>query len=249
MENTRDMLTMFMDGEISLSEAMEIMERRQVCGKISDSSFLKRLISAADRCSGREGFWYAAIEYVSTDCIDDECFEYFYNNDIILCTLAHLDLPDKYLKRLSGKYEEAYMTLAKRYYSDGKYSLAEFAELMSRCKNKAVIEQVFLIQRGVTAKGVLLNEIVQASPCLDDEIKSLSGRIHKAGQLMLSDSEEMIEEFFLKNDCIYNIAISRNIKAPDCILEKLTETRGMKYSKQIRIFSRETLKAKKFLKY
>lgn len=247
MENICEMLTRLMNGEISYVTAAGLMEDKQVTGKISDSGILKRLISAADLSGDRERFWSAVIEYTDTGCIDDECFEYFYGHDIILCSLAHLDLPDRYLKKLSGEYEEAYMTLAKRFYSDDKYSLADFVKLMRGCRNEAVIEQVFFIQRGITAKGMALYETVQASPYLDDEIKKLSRRIYEAGLLMCTDNEKLIEEFFVRNDYVYNIALSRNVRTPDSILERLAEASGMKYSKQIRIFSRETLKAKKLL--
>ncbi len=227
---------------IDLSELINGLHFENSEKYLSDTRLMHKLTERLDGEDNREELWEKLLLHIDTSAFDDRCFNYFYENGLCLCTLAHLPLEDKYLKKLAAVYEEAYIRLAKRYYAGYKYSVSDLAGLLKDCKFESVFENLFTFEKCITPKGIMLHKIIENSPLLSPGLKDISRRIHKAKMLMCTEDVHIIEEYFNKNDYIYMMAISRNPFAPKEILTALTQVSNVKYAAHIREQSRETLK-------
>ncbi|MDE6591925.1 MAG: hypothetical protein K2K57_02535 [Oscillospiraceae bacterium] len=210
--------------------------------KLSDTRLIHKLTERLDSEDNKEELWEKLLLHIDMSAFDDRCFNYFYENDLCLCTLVHMVMEDKYLKKLAHVYDEAYIRLAKRYYGNYKYSVSDFAGLLKGCKFESVFENLFTFEKYISPKGIVLHKVIEENPLLSPELKDISRRIYKAKMLMCTDDMHMIEEYFNKNDYIYMAAISRNPFAPKDILNALTQVSNVKYASHIREQSRETLK-------
>ncbi len=215
--------------------------------KISDLDLVKRLIIRLNDEQDRKYFWDVFLRYIDVSIFDDYCFNYFWENDISLNTLAHLDLHEKYLKILLHDYEEAYIFLARRYYNYDRYSVYEFVNLISKCKYESVFYDLLLYEKEINSKSNVLHKVIQNSTYLSQELKLFSQRIFKAKMLFCTDDIEMIEAYYNKNDYIYLAAISNNVLTPDNILRNLMQVSNIKYAARIREKSKETLRIKTML--
>ncbi|MCM1579140.1 MAG: hypothetical protein NC078_10120, partial [Ruminococcus sp.] len=97
---------------------------------LSDSGLFHKLINKLDGEEYNANLWERLLFHIDPAAFDDRAFAYFYENSLCLCTLAHMPLADKYLKKLARTYDEAYITLAKRYYAEDKYSVSDFVILI-----------------------------------------------------------------------------------------------------------------------
>ncbi len=248
MDNIYEILKEISDNSYSASDAINMLGCKENNGKISDTDLIKKIIVSIDDKPDKEELWnHILLRYIDADSIDDHCFDYFWENNICLNTLSHMELKDKYLKKLLRYFDEAYIFLARRYYKYDKYSVYEFAELMSKCRYESVFYDLLMNEKNIIDKGNLLHNIILNSTYLSEELKSFSGRIYTAKVLFCTDDIEMIKKYYNKKDHIYLAAISQNVSAPENILCELTRMTGIKFAAHIRENSRETLRIKAML--
>lgn len=253
MNNISEIFAGFLSGEydtqtaINMLRDINILRDEKNTKKLSDSDMVKQIIMRLDGESSREDIWEVFLKYIDVSIFDDYCFDYFYENDISLNTLAHLDLQDKYLKILLRDYDEAYIFLARRYYDNNRYSVYDFADLISKCRYESVFYDLLLYEGDINPKSNVLHKVIQNSAYLSRELKSFSQRIYEAKMLFCTDDIEMIEAYFNKNDHIYFAAISNNVSTPDNILRALMQVSDIKFAARIREKSKETLRIKSML--
>ena len=209
---------------------------------IPNQNEINELIERADNS---DEYWENIIDCSETEFIDEYLFEYLYKNNICLEKLAHLQLNDKHLKKLSADYEEAFITLAVRYFVSENYSILEFIQLLKECKYKSVFEILYFITDNLTEKLTVVNHIISENRHLSTEFKVYSNKLYRSKLLMFSDKEKILTDAFEENEPEYMLSLSKNINTPEYILNKLTSISGIKYASKIRNNSRKTLEYKK----
>lgn len=190
--------------------------------------------------------WENTIDHsLNAEIIDRYLFDYFYKNDICLERLAHMELSDKHLKKLSADYEEAFITLAVRYFVSDDYSVSELMKLLKDCRFKSVFEKLYFISDNLTEKTTAVNYAVSRNKYLTSEDKDCLHKLYYSKILLFSDDEKALISAFEENEPVYMLSLSRNINTPEYILNKLVNISRIKYASKIRNNSRETLKYKK----
>ncbi len=216
----------------------------QLYGMITDSNIINNLICFLDQENRRDEIWDLILNFINPDLIDDHCFDYFYKNNISIERLAHLSLKDEFLKVLMQSSDEAYSTLALRYYNNDKYPISDFIELLINCKFETVFLNLFMQSKNINKKNIIIHKIIEKNHFLSQQFKALSKNIQSAKILFCTDDTERIEQAFNDNNYIYFISISQNINTPDYILRSLASIKNIKYGSKIRGYSAETLKIK-----
>lgn len=239
-----------LDGEYNMSTAISMLRCEKNIEKISDLDLIKKLIIRLNDEQDRADVWDTLLlRYIDVSIFDDYCFNYFWENDICLNTLAHLDLQDKYLKMLLRDYDEAYIFLARRYYHYDRYSVYDFVDLISKCRYESVFYDLLFYEKNINPKSNMIHKVIQNNKHLSQELKSFSHRIYEAKILFCTDDIEMIIAYYEKNDYIYMAAISQNVSTPEDILRDLMQVSNIKFAARIRENSKETLRIKNRLPY
>lgn len=187
------------------------------------------------------------LDYIDPKIISNSILMYFCEKEISIPKLSHMELSDTCLKKLSIYSEEAYFTLTKRLFYDQNYSIEEYISLMQDCHFESVFFNIFLSEKIISFKGLIIHDIISNNDYLSDEFKALSQKIRYAKHLYCTNNEEEIIDAYEKNDYIYMMAISQNTVTPCYILENLSEIKGVKYAHKIRKSSMQILSIKNML--
>lgn len=230
------------------NELLETYRSNSVYGTVNDCNALYELTTLIHKDEKREEVWDIILDYIDGNVIDDRIFNYLYDNSISLVSLSHCNLNDKYLIKLSNTYEEAFVTLARRYYFQTEHSVLDFTKLMNKCKFESVFMVIFHDETNVTLKGLILHEIIRNSNYCSEELKRISERILFSKQLFCTNDDNLIRYAVSLNDYILLVSISQNINTPTYILEELLNVSKIKYASKIRQNCLETLKIKKIYK-
>lgn len=215
-----------------------------ITGKIESEMTINKLIafSESKNCIEKEYFWYDILDYLSISVIDSILFDYLFKNNLCLDKLAHFDLNNQHLKKLSVLYDEAFITLAIRYFKSDSYSNLDLIQLLVKCKYESVFEQLFLIEKNFTVKKMSIFYAISKNCYLSDEFKNYANKIYYANVLLFSKDEKMLTDAFEQKDSAYMLSLSKNLYTPKKILNELSNISGIKYASQIRNNSKETLK-------
>lgn len=213
---------------------------RDKINRITEENEISELISLLDK-SAEYDRWDYIIKNLDVEIIDKYLFDYLYKNNICLETLAHMKLNDKHLKKLSADYEEAFITLAIRYFVSDYYSVSELINLLKECKQESVFENLYSLSDGLTEKITAVNYVISESKYLSDDFKAYSDKLYYSKVLMFSNDKNMLIHAFEENEPEYMLSLSKNINTPEYLLNKLTGISKIKYASKIRNNSRETL--------
>ncbi|MDE6665883.1 MAG: hypothetical protein K2K14_06830 [Ruminococcus sp.] len=213
---------------------------RDKINRITEENEISELISLLDK-SAEYDSWDYIIKNLDAEFIDEYLFDYLYKNNICLETLAHMKLNDKHLKKLSADYEEAFITLAIRYFVSDDYSVSELINLLKECKQESVFENLYSLSDGLTEKITAVNYVISESKYLSDDFKAYSDKLYYSKVLMFSNDKNMLIHAFEENEPEYMLSLSKNINTPEYLLNKLTGISKIKYASKIRNNSRETL--------
>lgn len=222
-------------------------ESNSICGEVNDSDILYGLVTSFVEYENKEDIWDIILDYVDEGIVDDRIFNYLYDNNISLNALSHLNLDDKFLLKLSDRFDEAFATLAKRYYNESKYSVLDFFILLTKCKFENIFMTLFCNEQGITPKGLIIHEVIRRNELYSKELKEISERIYFAKQLFCTDNIDIILSAASSNDYILLVSISQNIYTPVYVLNELSNMSKIKYASMIRQNSLATLKIKKHL--
>ncbi len=212
--------------------------------KSLDRNEISELITVLNKSAEYDG-WDYTTDCVDTEIIDKYLFDYLYKNKICLEKLAHLKLNDKHLKKLSADYEEAFITLAVRYFVSDDYSVSGLIQLLKECKYKSVFEKLYFISDSFTEKTAMVNYAVSGNKYLTSEEKKSLHKLYRSKLILFSDDEKTLTVASKENEPEYLLSVSRNPNTPEYILNKLTSISGIKYASKIRNNSRKTLEYKK----
>ncbi len=229
------------------NELLIAYESDLICGEVNDCNVLYCLASSIVEDEKKDDMWDIILDYVDERIVDDRIFNYLYDNNISLDSLSHLNLEDKFLLKLSDRYDEAFVTLAKRYYNESKYSVLDFLNLLKKCKFENTFMTLFSNEQGITPKGLIIHEVIRKSKLYSKELKDISERVFFAKQLFCTDNIELILSAASLKDYILLVSISQNINTPVCILNELSNISKIKFASIIRQNSLATLKIKKTL--
>ena len=127
--------------------------------KINDESLLEKLICHFDKSENKEEIWNLLLDYIDPKAINDVIFDYFGENRISILRLSHMDLSNNCLKKLSLNSEEAYLTLAKRFFYNEGYSEEEFINLMMNCRYESVFFNIIFSEKTISFKGLIIHNI------------------------------------------------------------------------------------------
>lgn len=212
--------------------------------KLNDENIVEKIINHFDKVKNKEEIWDLLLDYIEPGAINDVSFNYFLTNEISIIKLSHMELSDDFLKKLSDNSEEAYLTLAKRFFFNECYSVNEFIKLLMKCQYESVFLNIFLSEKTISYKGLIIHEIINNNILLSDEFKILSQRIRYAKHLYCTNNEKELKNAYENGDYIYMMAISQNIYTPDYVLKALSRINNIKYASRIRQKSTQTLRLK-----
>lgn len=186
-------------------------------------------------------FWEVIFDYIDENLLTDISIKYFIDNDIGLVRLAHLNLSDKWLRRISDKVDEALLTLSKRFYNSKNYSTQQFISLLCEFYKKSYVFSALLLfksdneekNRALLYYLHIYNEDKQN---IHEEILSYI--------LSYTDDTNLIRHYYKTNNYMLLLGICKNFFTPNDILEELSHIKNIRMSKNIRSLSLQTLKNK-----
>ena len=191
--------------------------------------------------------------------------------EIFLCFISHEDFPkrllykllseNKYLNSLIHRREpidfllklietnndciEAIITVGRHYYLSQYISSNEFADYVKKYQHHDwLLSSLTHILDRENPKTEPFLEILKATESGHELREKYFERMIKR-ELSTTTDIQLIEEKFATNNHKYLQAIAKNPYTPVKILKKLTNLRGMKYSKYIRLDAQENLKLRK----
>lgn len=227
--------------KISITRILEEIEQTPPHDTIDDPMLLYSLIKFMDGRSERDEFWDCIIFFVSPKVIDDTVFAYFLKNNISLLKLAHMQLKNKQLEKLSETYDEASLTLANRLYCLEKYSISEFKSFIINCDNESTM--YYLLNLGVLDRErfKLIIETIKNKAFFSSHLKFYAQEIEMAIILEITDDVTLIRKMYKTNNYKYLLSISKNTKTPQDILMDLSGIAGIKFASKIRSNSLNTM--------
>ncbi|MDR2527433.1 MAG: hypothetical protein LBD04_00225 [Synergistaceae bacterium] len=208
-----------------------------------DEQLLLDIMSKLHERKERDRFWENLLDYLPPKSISQNVFDYLLKNKIGLTSLAHMNLDDNKLKKLTIYADEALYTLAQRYYGKKEYSVADFAGFLCKYNDDALVEQLGFIKPDNPEKEHILFYFYSK----DEKHQSEINKLIESKYLEITDDYSKIQTAWKSNEPIYNLALSKNIFTSVDILEALTNISGVKNASCIRRNSRETLSLKKYL--
>lgn len=186
-------------------------------------------------------FWDIAFDYIDANILTDSSIKYFIEHNIELVALSHMNLSDKWLIKLSNDFDEALLTISKRFYQDSNYSTQQFMALLIRFKEKADVFLTLLLLKNINHEKNKALIYYLSVYCSDKEQIREETLFYV---LSYTDDITFIRECYKTNKYKLLLAISKNYFTPNDILEELLHIKDIKMAKAIRLSSAETLKCK-----
>lgn len=186
-------------------------------------------------------FWDIAFNFIDADMLTDSSIKYFIDHNIELVALSHMNLSDKWLIKLSNDFDEALLTISKRFYQDENYSTEQFMALLIQFIEKADVFLSLLFLKNINYQKNKALIYYLSIYCSDKE------RIHEETLfyvLSYTDDINFIRQCYKTYKYKLLLAISQNYFTPNDILEELLHIKDIKMAKAIRLSSSETLKCK-----
>jgi hypothetical protein len=220
--------------KLSTTRMLEKIEQTLPHDTIDDPILLYDLIKFMDDRSERDEFWDCIIFFVSPKAIDDKCFAYFLKNNISLLKLAHMQLKNKQLERLSETYDEASLTLANRLYCLEKYSISEFKAFIINCDNESTMYYLLNLGELNKEKFKLIIETINNKAVFSSQLKLYAKEIEMTVILENTNDVALIRNMYKTNNARYLLSISKNTNTPQDILMILSKISGIKFASKIR---------------
>ena len=164
--------------------------------------------------------WDIAFDYIDANILTDSSIKYFIEHNIELVALSHMNLSDKWLIKLSNDFDEALLTISKRFYQDSNYTTQQFMALLIRFKEKADVFLTLLLLKNINhEKNKAL--IYYLSVYCSDKEKIREETLFYV--LSYTDDITFIRECYKTNKYKLLLAISKNYFTPNDILEYFKE--------------------------
>jgi hypothetical protein len=212
-----------------------------------DPLLLEELVTLLQNSNLEMLFWENIISLVSVDSISSNLFDYLVENKIALVPLAHLNLDNNKLEKISKYEADALFTLAKRYYENESYSIDLFCEFLSKHISGEMYEQLTFLSKGELNKKNLLHYFI-CQTNVSVEIKEEIQKIIRAEELSITNDISKLRNAYEENDSLLLLSISSNFFTPIDILEKLSVIPKVKHASLIRKNSLRQLELKKSIK-
>ena len=215
--------------------------------KINKKDLLK-LVDEIEINEYSKKMWCNIILVLNETDITDEVFDYLYKNKIAMIELGHKKLDKIKLKKLIPYCEEALFTYLKIVFCYSFYSEEEFAiEFIKYISDNLINQLLFSKPSSDTKLYIMLYSAIKNKNNLSPETYNKINDIILSKRLKVTCDQTEIEAAYKKENYIYNLGISQNIFANKEILKELTQTKNMKFSKQIKNNANYTLKIKRIL--
>lgn len=186
--------------------------------------------------------WSDTLGFIDNESLTDEVFNYFYENNVAITALGHLQLKDEFLWLLVDQVEESILTLGIRYFTEDKYSVEEFRKFLLKFTTCDWLWNI-LISTNINNpdKDKVLKKTLFSSTNLDNYKQKL---IEQSIERNLKNTErtKIIIKYYKINKPRYLRGIAQNPITPLNILEELITIRNIRYAKDIRQFASENIR-------
>ena len=226
---------------LKLLENLSVTEEISINSQIQDE--LRNRLKATIM---EEEIWDTLLPILPPNELSEDLLKYLITNNIATVTLAHLQLPDKWLLKLAIYDDAPLYTLAKRYYLSKEYTSLDFLHFYKQhLQSKSDIVLYLLDAYPKAEKRSLL-----IFTCTNDRHfeKQEAVQWHQEADRVqgLTASNELSSVYQKHpNNGIILKQMAANYFTPDEILLELTAIKGIPYASEIRKISSNTLTVKR----
>ena len=222
-------------------ESLENTDKKEILPEV-----FYQLIIRLDSHPKREEIWNWLFSYLMLEKIPNEMMEYFIKNKIAIMQLCHMELQDKWLKKLAVYDDAPIYTLAKRIFLGNNYSDLDFVDFYQQYLDDKGDISIYLLDTFEDAKKRNLLLYL----CLQNDKFEYQTKLEWysiAEQLKNMTNEEQITEMYKKYQdvAVILLSIAGNLFASDEILLELSTLKGLKGANEIRKRSIKVLRLKK----
>ncbi len=229
-----------MDFILNKMKYLEKTDKKEISPEI-----LHRLIIRLDLNPKREELWNCLLSYLIPEKIPNEMIEYFIKNKVAIMQLCHMELQDKWLKKLAVYDDAPIYTLAKRIFLSDNYSDLDFVDFYQQyLDNKSDVSSYLLDSfEDATKRNLLIYLCFQND---EFENKEKLEWYSIAEQLKNMTDEGQITEMYEKYQDVAVIlcSIAGNLFTSKDILLKLSKVKGINGANEIRKSSNKSLRLK-----
>lgn len=213
----------------------------------ADPKLIKKWIIALKNSGQEEQFWNAVIPIMTEDSFSEDSLDYFLSHKVGCISLAHKNLPDKWLKKLIVFDDAALYRLAVRYYTDESIPGSKFIEAAQKYIINSLNLFSYLNELYPSTKQRMLLYLGRQSS--DNSVSAYAAGYLEALRLRYVDESEELQRAYQKagdNDEIL-LALAENIFTPRSILQDLGRAAKIKNASKIRIAANETIRLLKMI--
>lgn len=185
--------------------------------------------------------WNETLSHYPKQLPDAIC-HYLIDNEIAITSLGHTRQSDKIMWVLGRHVHEAALTLGKEIFKSTSYSSEDLKLLLETFHENHWLWNSLIFEKASSqSKQKLFNQQLNSRDDFTD-IKVKKKELEIEVLLKQTDSEEMIREYYSKNNPKFYQAIAQNINTPIDLLISLENIENIKCAKNIRRFSAENIK-------
>ena len=230
------------DGEVlSIINEIDRCSSSESC--LIPCSLIDRLINQYTGTRLEEELWTALVPYLPETSFSDFAIEYLIRNKIAVVPLCHKELDDHWLKRLIPFDSAAKITLAKRYYTEERYTDSDFVEFFFSFLFEDLDIIKFILKYYFSRKRLLLLNLCSMKFSDDDQIRSYMTAYQTEHETDAKRIQEIYEDH--QEDEIILSAVSANYFTPIEILTELSKINDLPSSRSIRNAASRMLQLKR----
>lgn len=231
----------------NIDEIRKITENYTGIDLMVDEDLIKKWIGIYENREQEEQFWDLMIPIISEKSFTDNLLDYFLNRKISCISLAHKELPDKWLKKLIVFDDAALYQLVVRYYTDENICSYNFVDIARRYIISSIDIFSYLNELYRSSKQTLLLHLGRLSS--DKQVYDYANNYIKAMRFKYcTDINEISTEYENnKENVALLLTLAENILTPMDILYDIEKITNIKYAAKIRKIARETIRIKKGL--
>lgn len=168
-------------------------------------------------------------------------------NPSLLPELGHLREPPQLVNFLADKYRypEAVLTVAKRLYLDCGAATAEFEGFLEQhANNEWMLKSLVHLSASHEDKEQALSRVLTGHSDLYNYYIEVRRSLQRQARAATETDAERIQELFETRDPAVLRGLATNPHASEVLLEKLTQIKGIKGSREIRQRARDALRSR-----
>ena len=204
---------------------------------------IDRLINKYTGTRLEQELWTAIVPRLPETSLSDFAIEYLIQNKIAVVPLCHKELDNHWLKRLIPFDSAAKITLAKRYYTEERYTDSDFVEFFFSLLFEDLDTIKFILKYCFSCKRLLLLDLCNMKFSDDDQIRSYMIAYQTEHETDAKRIQDIYEDH--QEDEIILSAVSANYFTPIEILTELSKITDMLSSRSIRKAASRMLQLKR----